>query len=58
MGGEIGNYNFYRGTLDLSGPIDENETVLYRLNVAAETSESFIDFYDRDWRSLAEGIGI
>lgn len=48
VSGEIGNYNFYRGTLDLSGPLDENETVLYRLNVAAETSESFIDFYDRD----------
>ena len=46
--GEIGNYNFYRGTLDLSGPLDENKNLLYRLNVAAETSESFIDFYDRD----------
>ena len=46
--GEIGNYNFYRGTLDLSGPLDENKNLLYRLNVAAETSQSFIDFYDRD----------
>ena len=27
---------------------DENKTVLYRLNVAAETSGSFVDFYDRD----------
>ena len=48
VSGEIGNYNFYRGTIDLSGPLDENENLLYRLNVAAETSESFIDFYDRD----------
>ena len=46
VSGEIGNYNFYRGTIDLSGPLNKN--VLYRLNVAAETSESFIDFYDRD----------
>ena len=56
--GIIGNYDLYRGTLDLSGPLDENQTVLYRLNVAAETSGSFVDFYDRDWRSLAEGIAI
>lgn len=44
----IGNYDFYRGTIDLSGPLDENKNLLYRLNVAAETSESFIYFYDRD----------
>ena len=48
VSGEIGNFNFYRGTVDLSGPLDENQKLLYRLNVAAETSESFIDFYDRD----------
>ena len=48
VSGEIGNFNFYRGTIDLSGPLDENKNLLYRLNVAAETSESFIDFYDRD----------
>ena len=46
--GIIGNYDLYRGTLDISGPLDKNETVLYRLNVAAETSSSFVDFYDRD----------
>ncbi len=46
--GIIGNHDLYRGTLDLSGPLDENQTVLYRLNVAAETSGSFVDFYDRN----------
>ena len=48
VSGTIGNYDFYRGTIDLSGPLDENNKLLYRLNVAAEISESFIDFYDRD----------
>ena len=48
VSGEIGNYDFYRGTIDLSGPLDKNKKLLYRLNIAAETSESFIDFYDRD----------
>ena len=48
VSGTIGNYDFYRGTIDLSGPLDKNNKLLYRLNVAAETSESFIDFYARD----------
>ncbi|MFW9261388.1 TonB-dependent siderophore receptor [Nostoc sp. CALU 546] len=41
-----GNYNFYRGGIDLSGPLNDDKTVLYRLNVAAQTTESFVDFYD------------
>ena len=46
--GSIGNYDFYRGTFDLSGPLDENKNVLYRLNFAAESTGSFVDFYNRD----------
>ncbi|MES1021422.1 TonB-dependent siderophore receptor [Gloeocapsa sp. BRSZ] len=44
----VGSYNFYRGTVDLSGPINDTGSLLYRLNIAAETSGSFRDFYDRD----------
>ena len=46
--GSIGNYDFYRGAFDLSGLLDENNNVLYRLNFAAESAGSFVDFYDRD----------
>ena len=46
--GAIGNFDLYRGTVDLSGPLDENKNVLYRLNIAAETTESFVDFFERD----------
>jgi iron complex outermembrane recepter protein len=42
-----GRFDFYSGAFDFSGPLNENRTVLYRLNAAAQTSESFIDFYDR-----------
>ncbi|MBW4510684.1 MAG: TonB-dependent receptor [Scytonematopsis contorta HA4267-MV1] len=42
-----GNYDFYRGAIDLSGPLNQSGTLLYRLNAAAETSESFVDFFDR-----------
>jgi iron complex outermembrane recepter protein len=44
----IGNYDFYRGAFDLSGPLDEQKNVLYRLNFSAESAGSFVDFYDRD----------
>ncbi|MEH2081324.1 MAG: TonB-dependent siderophore receptor [Nostoc sp.] len=41
-----GSYNFYSGAIDLSGPLNDNKSVLYRLNVAALTTKSFVDFYD------------
>ena len=41
-----GSYNFYRGAIDLSGPLNDSKTVLYRLNTAAQTTESFVDFFD------------
>jgi iron complex outermembrane receptor protein len=44
--GSVGNFGFYRGSVDLSGPLNTDETVLYRLNLAAQTSESFIDFFN------------
>ena len=44
----IGNFDTYRGTADLSGPLNDSGTVRYRLNLAAGTEGSFIDFYDRD----------
>ncbi len=56
VSGEIGNFNFYRGAIDLSGPLDKNKKLLYRLNVAAEISESFIDFYDRDRDLVTPGL--
>ena len=40
-----GSYNFYRGAVDVSGPLNDSKTVLYRLNLAAQTTESFVDFY-------------
>ncbi|MEO0767841.1 MAG: TonB-dependent siderophore receptor, partial [Cyanobacteria bacterium J06649_4] len=43
-----GNFDFYRGTLDLTGPLNESESVLYRLNAAAQTSDSFIDFFNEE----------
>ncbi|MDM9383947.1 TonB-dependent siderophore receptor [Chlorogloeopsis sp. ULAP01] len=51
-----GSYNFYRGAIDFSGPLNETKTVLYRLNVAALTTESFIDFYDEQQYIVAPAL--
>ncbi|MEA5600479.1 TonB-dependent siderophore receptor (plasmid) [Nostoc edaphicum CCNP1411] len=43
-----GSYNFLRPTLDISGPLTDDKSVLYRLNVAYESSDSFRDFVEYD----------
>ncbi|MBD2435881.1 TonB-dependent siderophore receptor [Nostoc sp. FACHB-110] len=43
-----GSYDFYRSTLDLTGPLTDDKSVLYRLNIAYENSGSFRDFIDND----------
>lgn len=40
----IGNYDFYRPSFDISGPLAANGSLLYRLNVAYQNSQSFRDF--------------
>jgi iron complex outermembrane recepter protein len=49
----IGNYDLYRGAVDLSGPLNESKTVKYRLNLAGETAGSFVDFNNRDRFQIA-----
>ncbi len=43
----VGSFDLYRAALDLSGPINQDETVKYRLNLAAENEGSFIDDVSR-----------
>ncbi|MEM1291725.1 MAG: TonB-dependent siderophore receptor [Cyanobacteria bacterium P01_H01_bin.162] len=42
----VGSFDFYRGAIDLTGPLNESGSILYRLNAAAQTSDSFVDFFD------------
>lgn len=44
----FGSYGLFRPTIDLTGPLNEDKTVLYRLNVAYEKAESFRDFVDSE----------
>lgn len=48
ISGSVGSFDTYRGAVDLSGPLNESGTLRYRLNLAAGTEGSFVDFYDRD----------
>jgi iron complex outermembrane receptor protein len=42
----VGSYNDYRGNVDLSGPLSEDRSVRYRLNLSYENYGSFRDLVD------------
>jgi iron complex outermembrane recepter protein len=42
----VGNFDTYRGAIDLSGPLNDSRTVKYRLNISYENYDSFRDFVD------------
>ncbi|HEY9668599.1 MAG TPA: TonB-dependent siderophore receptor [Coleofasciculaceae cyanobacterium] len=44
--GTIGNFNFYRSRVDVSGPLNDDNTIGYRLNAQYQNSGTFVDFVD------------
>lgn len=42
----LGSFNTLRTTADFTGPVNENESLLYRLNLAYENSDSFRDLQE------------
>ncbi|AFY49088.1 TonB-dependent siderophore receptor [Nostoc sp. PCC 7524] len=44
----VGNYNYYRSTIDLSSPLNTDKSLLYRLNVAYENAGSFRNFVNSE----------
>jgi iron complex outermembrane receptor protein len=49
----IGNYDFYEGAIDLSGPLNDSKTLLYRLNVGYQDRGSFVDSVEADFFAIA-----
>lgn len=45
---QIGSYDFYRTTVDATGPITDDDSLLYRLNMSYENADSFRDFIDNE----------
>jgi iron complex outermembrane recepter protein len=48
-----GSYDFYRPSIDFSGPLTKDKKLLYRLNASYETFGSFIDFVNGTIFSIA-----
>ncbi|NJK51378.1 TonB-dependent siderophore receptor [Candidatus Gracilibacteria bacterium] len=56
IGATIGSYNDYQGIIDLSGPLNDSRTVLYRLITSLRSTESFVDFNQARNFSLAPSL--
>ncbi|BCA56617.1 Ferrichrome-iron receptor [Nitrospira sp. KM1] len=52
----LGNFNFYRSEIDATGPLNAGKTFLYRLSVAGQKANSFIDFVNRDMMAIAPSV--
>jgi iron complex outermembrane receptor protein len=53
LNGTIGNNDFYRTSIDFSGPLLENRAALYRINAAYENAKSFRDFVENESTFIA-----
>lgn len=53
----FGNYNLYRPTVDIGGPLNESKTFTYRFNGAFESAQSFREGVKSDRIFLAPTIG-
>lgn len=58
LNGTIGSNDFYRTSIDFSGPLLENRAALYRLNVAYENANSFRDFGENESTFVAPIITV
>ncbi|GAA6615550.1 TonB-dependent siderophore receptor [Scytonema sp. NUACC26] len=52
----FGSYSFYQPTLDISGPLNSDKTLLYRLNASYISTESFIDFFYNQRYTIAPAL--
>jgi len=56
IGMVAGSYNFYRPTLDFTGALTSDKSLLYRLNAAYENSDSFRDFGESESYLIAPAL--
>ncbi|MBW4551776.1 MAG: TonB-dependent siderophore receptor [Aphanocapsa sp. GSE-SYN-MK-11-07L] len=56
LGFDAGNYGFYQPSIDLSGSLTADRTVLYRFITAYKSANSFIDFVSTDNVIIAPSI--
>ena len=51
-----GNFSTYRPSIDISGPLNSDKTLLYRLNTAYENFGSFLDFNHQETFAIAPAL--
>ncbi len=52
----VGSFSTYRPSFDLSGPLNSDKTILYRLNTSYEYSGSFVDFVNQRLLGIAPSL--
>jgi iron complex outermembrane recepter protein len=50
---QFGSFDYYRTTVDSTGPLTQNKDILYRFNLAYENEGSYTDFLDKERVFLA-----
>ena len=55
---QAGSWDFYRTTVDATGPVNKNRAVLYRFDAALQSSQSFRDVLFADYNFLAPSLSI
>ncbi|MEH2068696.1 MAG: TonB-dependent siderophore receptor [Nostoc sp.] len=53
---EAGSFGYYQPIIDLSGPLSDDKTVLYRFIASYEASDSFQDFVHTNFTTVAPSI--
>ena len=56
LGFEAGNFGFYQPSIDFSGPLNADKTVLYRFIASYQSSEGFQDFVKTNITTIAPSI--
>ncbi|MEA5605705.1 TonB-dependent siderophore receptor [Nostoc sp. UHCC 0252] len=56
LGLEVGNRGFVQPSIDFSGPLNDDKTLLYRLNASYQNSNGFQDFVNTNLTTIAPSI--
>ncbi|MEH2433350.1 MAG: TonB-dependent siderophore receptor [Nostoc sp.] len=56
LGFEAGNFGYYQPSIDFSGPLNADKTVLYRFIASYQSSEGFQDFVKTNITTIAPSI--
>lgn len=53
---QVGSWNFFRTTVDATGPVTDSGSLLYRVNLAYQNNESFVDFLENENKFIAPSL--